>query len=591
MSLFQNDDGDGCGRVFENKSGEGLCAKCRKLGALSEGSNEYNAWKGYAQCIKCGIAWKNFQGGICGTCESKSQCNEIEEITLEKRAQIAAEATRKAHLIAVDSRLHKHKEPSPLHNTAALDAAKANSASSAADKDRILITFSCRVKTGRAKDTVDFSAGTWGKAWAKTDYISEVMDDALATLNLGWEKREGMSLLVNEAELRWSGNKVLMPNTLGLQVYDFIKAHTQGSEGFFYELSETKGKGEKSKKDGVPPVTVALELYIDKAVFVQRKEHMSVPTLKTTVVSVIKKRRGTDSIFNEHSAVGRADGMVSSFVRTPRILSLEQVTTSQVSLIRARVVCDAKTGEVDISWPGKDDNADEYIGSIGDSVFSSGRTKHVYKLTIKDDLLVAKRFFNCGNGIDEVTAAENESSLIAEITRLKSTAWLLEQFKKLALTKDVDIHQELAVSEAWLFRELNTVPSKASGLLHNVFADAVWLVEPRRTKSVDKYSSTLVHPRHGDKKGITISAFAHYVFVVNQEELALADIQGSLVNIEGIDTVVLFDIMFHTEERDSGVGDHGPAGIKTFMDQHKCTYICDALGLEMMNQDELEEED
>ena len=72
--------------------------------------------------------------------------------------------------------------------------------------------------------------------------------------------------------------------------------------------------------------------------------------------------------------------MVSSFVRTPRILSLEQVTTSQVSLTRARVVCDAKTGEVDISWPGEDDNVDEYVGSIGDSIYSSGKTKHVYKV-------------------------------------------------------------------------------------------------------------------------------------------------------------------------------------------------------------------
>lgn len=60
---------------------------------------------------------------------------------------------------------------------------------------------------------------------------------------------------------------------------------------------------------------------------------------------------------------------------------------------------------------------------------------------------------------------------------------------------------------------------------------AVWLVEPRRTKSVEKYSSTLLHPPRGDKIGITLSAFAHYVYSTTKEKLVLADIQGQIDTI------------------------------------------------------------
>ncbi|KAJ3981545.1 kinase-like domain-containing protein [Lentinula detonsa] len=591
--LCSTDDGDGCGQLFEKKASQGLCTKCRKLSTLQEGSAEYNAFKAYLQCAECGLAWKNFPGGICATCKKNSEPSSgefYEQVTLEQRADVAKEQARKAHLLAVGSRLGSHKDPNSLHTTAALDVARANSTSSAADKDQVLITFSCRIKTGRSKDVIDFSAGTWGKAWERLDYLSEVRDDALATVNINWAKKEGMGLLIAEVDVRWSGNKVLMPNTAGLSVHDFIKAHTSGSEGFFYELTETKAKGEKAKKDVVPPLTVALELYIDKTAFTARKERMSMPSLKTTIMPV-RKRQGTHSIFAEHSVVARAEGLTSRFVRTPRVASVEHVTTSEVTLVQARVICDSGTGLVDVSWPGEDDDTAERIGTIGDSIFSSGRTKHVYKLTIEDDLLVAKRFFNCGNGVGEVTAAENKLALISEITRLKSTAWLLQQFKDLASVKNVDISQNITVSAASLFCETNFRTSKASGLGASATDSAVWLVEPRRTKSVEKYSSTLFHPPRDDQIGITLSAFAHYVYSSDNQKLVLADIQGSLVNIGGIDTVVLFDIMHHTSEQDSGVGDFGPEGIQMFATQHKCSYMCVGLGFDIINGQIEEEED
>lgn len=162
-----------------------------------------------------------------------------------------------------------------------------------------------------------------------------------------------------------------------------------------------------------------------------------------------------------------------------------------------------------------------------------------------NELMVAKKFFNCGNGIGEVSAAENESFLVSKITRLKSIAWILDEFKDTASVKGADISQgsyqlpqvlwchsfldqDITVTEAWIFRESNITASKASGLFANGSSgSAVWLVEPRRTKAVDKYSSTLLHPPRDDKIGITLSAFSHYVYIASKKTFVLADVQGT----------------------------------------------------------------
>lgn len=94
---------------------------------------------------------------------------------------------------------------------------------------------------------------------------------------------------------------------------------------------------------------------------------------------------------------------------------------------------------------------------------------------------------------------------------------------------------------------------------------AVWLVEPRRTKSVRKFSGTLVHPNRIDKLGKTVSAFSHFSYEYSGNEIVLVDIQGlsqssaaeinietkfagSPMTIRGIDTLILFDPMSHSQQ-------------------------------------------
>lgn len=208
------------------------------------------------------------------------------------------------------------------------------------------------------------------------------------------------------------------------------------------------------------------------------------------------------------------------------------------------------------------------------------------QLIIGSELFVAKRFLDIVS--DEVMSAElNHSSLKHELTRLKMISWLLSQFKARAKKDGIDIvrgmlklspfllctlprspyNSDIAVSEGFLIQELG-LPSSVSDL-PPVEDTAVWLVEPRRTTSVQKFSGTLVHPSpRSDKLAITISAFSHFVYEMTHQDLVLADIQGTMtlikvllscahrglpftgspMTINGRNTIILFDFMTHSRE-------------------------------------------
>lgn len=167
------------------------------------------------------------------------------------------------------------------------------------------------------------------------------------------------------------------------------------------------------------------------------------------------------------------------------------------------------------------------------------------QLSIGSELYVAKRFFEIGSGI-EVTAPENKANLENELIRLKNAEWFLSKFKALAKDSGVEFSSsililfqtsflsftefnlDIVVSEGFLIREMGE-PSPASSLSSFEDDAAVWLVEPRRTKAVRKFSGTLVHPSRPDKLGQTLSAFAHFVYEYSGKELVFADIQGNFL--------------------------------------------------------------
>jgi len=164
-------------------------------------------------------------------------------------------------------------------------------------------------------------------------------------------------------------------------------------------------------------------------------------------------------------------------------------------------------------------------------------------LSIGSDHYVAKRFFEIGSDA-EVTASENKDHLEKELIQLKTAAWFLTKFKSQAKECSIEfssgmhschvcssdltnLHVDITVSDGFLICEIGE-PSPASSLPSFEQDGAIWLVEPRRTKSVQKFSRTMIHPHRNDKLGKTLSAFTHFVYEFSGQEPVFADIQGKV---------------------------------------------------------------
>ncbi|KAJ7686042.1 kinase-like domain-containing protein, partial [Mycena olivaceomarginata] len=189
---------------------------------------------------------------------------------------------------------------------------------------------------------------------------------------------------------------------------------------------------------------------------------------------------------------------------------------------------------------------------------------------------VAKRFFDIGAGEGHVEIHDNREQLIQEAIRLSRTSYFLKKFIEEAKRKCVDIEQTSEVS-----MEQYEAACEAQDDSNHDPGIVIWLLEPRRSSRVKHWSGTNEYPPwHQNKLGSTFNAFAHYMYLFSQESTVLADLKLKVsVNENGQGIEVLFDMMTHTINRSSGVGDHGKTGIKTFLEKHECVNRCAHLRL------------
>ncbi|KAJ7740163.1 hypothetical protein B0H16DRAFT_1567843 [Mycena metata] len=70
--------------------------------------------------------------------------------------------------------------------------------------------------------------------------------------------------------------------------------------------------------------------------------------------------------------------------------------------------------------------------------------------------------------------------------------------------------------------------------------------------------------------------------------IVLADIQGCSSGRLSTYTmgILIFDMMTHTPDGDSGVRDHGGKGIEKWSDQHDCNVFCKTLDLAIGEDDD-----
>ncbi|KAJ2912174.1 hypothetical protein MD484_g8243, partial [Candolleomyces efflorescens] len=561
ISLCETGDGFGCGGVFSRKREEGLCAKCATLSTLDEGSEDYNKYQAFKQCGACGKAWRFLRGNICGSCVlagGPSNTQPSSQPPLDK-AQLALDAAAVARGHAMTARLTKEPAPAfapggPLSGSA--------SAAVTSNGTQVMCKFACRVKTSSKKDSknIDTDLGSWCTPFPRETYMSEVFDDALANVNHRWSKIYGMDLIEAEVELRFSGNKTFLRNTEGGTINDICMQYLTGPMGEYYGQPKPAPSKHATSAAARAQSVLSLELFINKVAFIERSE-------------LVHCGGGLGSDFGDPNTTRTRASRKRSGTHNKK-----KASATRVEIERADCVQSQADSRVEISWP---EETMPTIAVINHAVFAAGRTKRVHELKIEGDNqnYVAKRFFTGGeNGA--VTAEENESLLECELIRLKVLEWLVKEFLFAASSDEVQVehYHNISVSDGFLVREIGQ-PSSPSGFPSGDVDGAIWLVEPKRTRSVVKFCGTLGHPERNDKVGMTISALCHWIYIFTRKTEVYSDMQGSYMTIDGTDTLILFDPMTHTLNQDSGIGDYGEKGIKKFLAEHQCNYICRGLSL------------
>ncbi|KAJ7759979.1 kinase-like domain-containing protein, partial [Mycena metata] len=201
-------------------------------------------------------------------------------------------------------------------------------------------------------------------------------------------------------------------------------------------------------------------------------------------------------------------------------------------------------------------------------------------------LYAFKRFKDVGLGKDTVSVDQNRAELILEAQRLVQLGWFYSEFERRARSGNVQI-ETLRVTEYLLAFELTPRekdPSVASGYkdvdIDIVDVPMTWLMEPFRPRESVKWSGTNQHPSHANSAvGSTVNAFAHFVYATSFGMIGVADIQTSHARVGDTGANVMFDLTTHTTDGNSGVGDHGPDGLKTFREEHQCVLRCNKLNL------------
>ncbi|KAF8824200.1 hypothetical protein HHX47_DHR8000161 [Lentinula edodes] len=161
----------------------------------------------------------------------------------------------------------------------------------------------------------------------------------------------------------------------------------------------------------------------------------------------------------------------------------------------------------------------------------------VDELIVGNEEWVAKRFWNIGQGDNNVSINENRAEVEAEVVRLHRLQKLLAEFVDHARKNKVSIASDIKVTAYKIGVEVvgkGARPSPASGLdpekydtLEAEDHQIVWLLEPMRPRTATKkWSGTMQHPGHNSKVGDTLTSFVHFAYQWTYETVVFADLQS-----------------------------------------------------------------
>ncbi|KAJ7236693.1 hypothetical protein C8J57DRAFT_1529988 [Mycena rebaudengoi] len=587
--------GDCCGSTFDHKQSPGLCAMCYIATKDVERAEIMKEWP---QCTGCSAQLKKLKGARCGTCMRKDQ--PIAGAVLPLATPLGEKDTNRPPAIDPTTKTIQELQAEARRNamtartlqkSASKQSAGSGSLQVAAAKGvsrQIAVYLVPMTSTGTRTEASRILANAT-RLFPEDMLMADVLTHLLHHWNLDWEKDCSESFTPEHISLRLLGNVGIQPHS------------TIGTLGQFFDTHD-RLHGNHPKKILLGPSMLRLPspaIYLEGFISINDFEN-DTGTLAPYFVHTQKenrKRKASQTNFDPdigaskrtHSRPSAPLPLCSEFGDAPGF--------SKVAFLFATVLI-AQDGVVTIDWPNIEDcdTTPASMCRLQDTAFDQGKTKMVHKVICDGLPWVGKRFFNIGAGEGQVDIYENREQVIKEVTRLSKAGYFLTRFNAEAKRQGVDIDNGVQVTEFKLAVEVvdNTSgPSKASGFSLAQYQATlkvqqdrapdqdqletdpvppildpgliVWLFEPRRSTKVKHWSGTNEYPPwHQNKLGSTLNAFAHYAYLFSLESTVFCDLQTAIAtDIDGNGIEMLFDVMTHTLDMASGVGDHGKPGLKT----------------------------
>ncbi|KAJ7126923.1 kinase-like domain-containing protein [Mycena epipterygia] len=546
---------DGCTEIFPRAPPGLLCQKCQKIKAATT-----IALQTLKSCQDCGVCGSMIENKLCGTCRRKA----LEDHGEEDADAAAAKLQR--HDRIQRSLGRPLQNVSNMHQTgAATSLQELETLRTASQKGNWTIFVTPR--RGKSLD------GQMGNA----TFIMPGVTPMQVALQRVVEHFD----LHDDCSLRFAGNISMDLETEDMTIQEVYTSYQKRPDRGLV-VNETK-------KHKLPKGSSMIwELAINENRYNKRLQRLFGET--ESVLGTKRKSTLDSSAAPKRSRAGQI--LTSSFSGEDDDYSVlhkapPPARTVSFTIIRCKPDghqgrqtlfedLDPKAPTCTLKLTGKIEE-NPLILSIGDR----GKSKDVFKLFIENDnqVYVAKRFFDVGKGRGIIPRKTNRSLLSRDLIRIGRMRWFYREFEALAADKGFNELSTVTITEAFMIL-IQPEPNEDTAIAATVFEaeeleDAL-LVEPFRTSSVvTKFSGTLGSSVATDKLTSTVLAFSHFVLENTACLLAFADLQGS--RHQG--SLVLFDPMTHTIGGKSGLGDHGPKGIRDTIDNHSCNAFCKALDL------------
>ncbi|KAJ7639307.1 kinase-like domain-containing protein [Roridomyces roridus] len=600
-----------CGTTFRLRTDDSICQKCEKLSQFKRDTADYQQLEEQPQCAFCGLTRRNNMP-LIGTIQTCGASRCVDEARKENGSATSGTQggstsnnnntnsvpeTYEARAAAMKQRLRTSvgttRAGTSLH-TAALIFHEGGTGGQAEDMIRLAVMT--RMSDSKATNT---KIGNLIKLYRSSipmpDLVQEIVD--VVSPQFVKYKLGMLPLEIGDVDLRWSGNRLPEPNSMTGSLANFYMMHSSTTEKIatyvnnIPSIFRTLARGHNTKLlclelvvnmdsygDREELDAVARNLNVDEPNSTSRKRAIS-----GTSSGGLSKRLRALTNSNIGSTLGSRFGAAGSS-HTPALMTPK--TQSRVTLERCDISVHPPQYEPELIQ-----KSGQIEAVIDDVHFAKGGSKLAYDMTIfvndKEERAVAKRIYRTSDDDSHslsngVSVVHNRALLESECHRLALGRELFGDFVAYCKEMDVAIFNFIEFSSAYLAQEMlvqvTRSPSVASGLDSFEDEGMTWMVEPKRAAAVIQFTSTLNHKARGsDLTHLTIHSFAHYVFGSATGTLVMADIQGTPATVRGHDGLVLFDVMTHTQDGGSGLGDFGLEGIESFINTHQCNQLCKRL--------------